>query len=82
MAIPLTRENVEAAKVLLDHPLIAQIFGELENDAIEAALNAGPLEHELRLSFVNEAKTIRAVRSKLLTLKARGADLDDTGASE
>lgn len=82
MALELSRESVNAAKMLLEHPLIKEIFNELEKDAIEAAFNAGPLEHELRLSLINEAKTIRAVRSKLLSLKAREASLDDAGASE
>lgn len=75
MAIELTKEAVNAAKALLDHPVVKEIFEELERDAIEAALNAGPLEHEIRLALLNEAKVIRAVRSKLHTLTLRGATL-------
>lgn len=75
MAIELTKEAVNAAKALLDHPVVNEIFEELERDAIEAALNAGPLEHEIRLALLNEAKVIRAVRSKLHTLTLRGAAL-------
>jgi CMP-N-acetylneuraminic acid synthetase len=82
MAIELTREKLEAARVLLDHPLIKEIFEELEKDAIESALSAGPMEHELRLARVNEAKVIRSVRQNLLSLKARGEYLSDAGASE
>lgn len=79
MALALTREHVEAAKTLLDHPLIKEIFDELEREAIEAAINAHPLEHDTRLAFINEAKVIRAVRHKLMVLKARG-DEGDLGA--
>lgn len=82
MALALSRENVNAAKVLLDHPLINEIFNELESEAIEAAINAGPLEHDLRAALLIEARSIRSLRSKLLTLKAREVSLDDEGASD
>ena len=81
MALELSRENVNAAKVLLDHPLINAIFDELEHDAIESAMQASPLDHDLRLAFINEAKVIRSLRSKLRSLKAREASLDDEGAT-
>lgn len=71
MAIELTPENVNAAKVILGHDVIKQIFDEMEHSAIEKALNTGPLDHELRLAFLNEAKVIRAVRSKLAMLGIR-----------
>lgn len=81
MALELSRESVNAAKMLLEHPLINEIFNDLEQDAIERALQAGPLEHDLRAAFLTEANTIRSLRSKLRSLKAREASLDDEGAA-
>lgn len=75
MALKLTKEAVEAAKVLLAHPVINEIFSDLEQEAIEGALNAGPLEHDLRFALLKEAQVVRSVRSKLTTLVAREAGL-------
>lgn len=76
MALKLSRENVEAAKALLDHPVINEIFSSLERDAIEGAMNAGPLEHDLRFALLKEAQIVRSLRSKLTTLVAREAGLN------
>jgi hypothetical protein len=80
MAIELTREAVNAAKLILSHPVINEIFTELETSAINGAMQAGPVEHEIRYALLCEAKAIRSLRSKLLTLKAREASLNDEGA--
>lgn len=80
MGIKLSRESVEAAKTLLSHPLIIEIFKELESEAIEAALETDPLEHDLRAALLVEVRAIRSLHSKLLTLKAREASLNDKGA--
>lgn len=82
MAIQLTQDAVNAAKSLLEHPLINEIFDDMERDAVNAAVNVSALEHELRLVLLMEVKVIRNLRSKLLLLKAREASLAEDSASE
>ena len=82
MAVELTSENVEAAKVVLNHPVVMAIFDELEKTAITQAIHA-PLDNDrIRADLMAEVRTIRALRSKLQSLKMRGASLTDEGASD
>ena len=59
--------NGEAER-LLNHPLINEIFDELENDAMEVAVQAKASDDETRRTSMNEIRAIRSLRQKLKTL--------------
>lgn len=56
------------AEMLLNHPLINQIFDGLEADAMETSVYANPSDDETRRTAMNEVRAIRALRLKLKTL--------------
>lgn len=59
--------NGEAER-LLNHPLFDEIFDELENGAMEVAVQAKPSDDETRRTSMNEIRAIRSLRQKLKTL--------------
>ena len=65
-------EHRGEAEYLLDSELLKEIFGQLERDALERAINAKASDDELRRTCTQEVRAIRAVRSQLETL-AKGA---------
>lgn len=54
------------AEYLLNHPLLQDIFGELEHEATEAAIETD--NTVARDMLVREVRTIRNLRQKLKTL--------------
>ncbi len=71
--------NGEAER-LLNHPLINEIFDELESDAMEIAVHAKPSDDETRRTSMNEVRAIRALRQKLKTLSEGKTILPKKGA--
>ena len=59
------RERSELARQLLDNPLFDAVLSEIEQAAIEAAINAPALADDIRAASLSEVRAIRAFRSKL-----------------
>lgn len=68
-------EKARDAKMLIDHPLVNEIFDALEREAMSAAINAAPLEHDLRAARMAEIRAIRSLRQRLRLLVAESAAL-------
>lgn len=56
------------AESLLNDSLLNEIFDELEQSALEGAVNAQPSDDEQRRTKLQEVRAIRAVRRKLNAL--------------
>lgn len=56
------------AEYLLNNSLLKEIFGQLEADAIERAIDAKSSDDELRRTCTQEVRAIRAVQHQLETL--------------
>jgi hypothetical protein len=83
MAVTLNKTNIQAAKMLLDHPLFEEIFGDMEASAINQAINAQLTDDATRSSQLSEARAIRSLRQKLRFMVSHGeATSGDKGASE
>ncbi|SDP08697.1 hypothetical protein [Phyllobacterium sp. OV277] len=60
--------DVNDALFLLEHPLIVRTLEELEQNAVNHAIAAPYNDHEKRQAFLADARSIRALRSKLKAL--------------
>lgn len=58
-------ERAELARQILDNPLFGAVLSELEQAAIETAINAPILADNIRAAAMAETRAIRAFRSKL-----------------
>lgn len=56
------------ARWLLEHPLLVRTLDELEQGAVNQAVNAPYNDHEKRQAYLADARSIRALRSKLKAL--------------
>ncbi|MBZ3693242.1 hypothetical protein [Phyllobacterium calauticae] len=56
------------ARWLLEHPLLVRTLDELEQSAINQAVNAPYDDHEKRQASCADIRSIRALRSKLTVL--------------
>lgn len=61
-------DHRRAAQAVLEHPILMELFSELEQSAINATLNAKSTDHEARLAHAIEAKTIRNLLSRIRSL--------------
>ena len=59
--------NGEAER-LVEHPIINEIFDELERDAMEMSIQSKASDDETRRTMMNEIRAIRALRQKLKSL--------------
>ena len=59
------RERAELARQILDNPLFNAVLSEIEQAAIETAINAPALADDIRAAAMAETRVIRAFRSKL-----------------
>lgn len=68
------------AQMLLDNALLQQIFTEMEASAIETCVNAPNSDDETRREAALEARVIRSLKQKLITLAEGKAKLPRRGA--
>lgn len=61
-------QRVARARGLLDDEFFLALMGELEADAIDAAIYAKPTDHDARQAACAEAKAIRDLRAKLTAI--------------
>lgn len=57
-----------AAQAILEFPFFTQLWDEMEQAAINACLNADYTDHEKRQAHAAEARAIRRVRERLVSL--------------
>ncbi len=72
-------QKVAAARDLQENPLYALLMDELEMSAINACVNAKPVEHDERAAAAAEVRAIRNFRRKL-NLLTEEAKADAKGA--
>ena len=60
------------ARFLLEHPLIIRTLEELEQSAVNQAVNAPYNDHEKRQACLADVRALRALRSKLKALVSEG----------
>jgi len=72
MVTKLNHEELNAARIILEHPLTAQILDEMENSAINAAVNAKITDEITPSAYLAEVRAIRGFRSRLQFIVADG----------
>ena len=60
--------------MILDHPIVQEIFNYLEQEALTHAVNASPSEPEIASAYLAETRAIRKFRSNLMFIIAKGTD--------
>ena len=63
-------DKARTAKMLLDTPLIQEVFDDIEQAAFNEAVNAKPADNETRAAKCAEVRAIRALRMRLALLVA------------
>lgn len=63
--VTLNRQQLEAARQILSHPLIVEIFDDLENGMLNGAVTAKPTEPEVVAAYLAEVRAIRSLRDRL-----------------
>lgn len=72
MATQLNRAQLEAARSIVNHPLVIEILDDMEYREINAAINAKPTDTNTVAAHLAEARAIRNFRSRLLFIVADG----------
>jgi len=65
MALNLDRAQLEAARQILTHPLVAEIFDDLEANMINSAVTSKPTEPAIVAAYLAEVRAIRNLRDRL-----------------
>lgn len=65
MVTKLSRHEIEAARQILTHPVVKEIFDGMEMDAINSAVSAKMTDTETQQSHLAHVRVIRAFRSRL-----------------
>lgn len=73
MALELNRENINAARQILDHPIVAEILTSMESDALNSAVNAKLTDTDTPTAYLAEVRAIRSFRSRLNFLIQEGS---------
>lgn len=54
-----------AVRAMMDIPYFNEVWDEIERNAVNACVNAGPTDPEKTLAYAAEARAIRKFRSRL-----------------
>lgn len=65
MASKLNHEELNAARMILQHPLTSEILDDLEKSAIDSAVNAKVADEITPAAYLAEVRAIRSFRSRL-----------------
>lgn len=65
MAANLDRAQLEAARQIFAHPLVAEILGDLETNMLNSAVTANPIEPAKVAAYLAEVRAIRNFRDRL-----------------
>ena len=72
MAIRYDKQAISAARMILDHPVVMEIFNDMEAEALNAAVNAKITDEETPAAFLAEVRAIRKFRSNLNFIVTNG----------
>lgn len=65
MAIKYDQQSINAARMILEHPIVMEIFEYMESQALNGAVNAKITDIETPAAFLAEVRAIRRFRSEL-----------------
>ena len=74
MALKLDQQSITAARMILDHPVVKEIFDDMEMEALNNAVNAKLTDTETPAAFLAEVRAIRKFRSNLAFTISQGED--------
>jgi hypothetical protein len=72
MAVKYDQQSVNAARIVLDHPVVDDILSSMELDAINAAVDAKLTDAETPAAYLAEVRAIRNFRNNLRQLVQLG----------
>lgn len=65
MAVKLTQEALNAARMIIEHPITQEILADMETSALNGAVNAKITDTETPAAYLAEVRAIRNFRSRL-----------------
>lgn len=65
MALKFSQQSIHAARMILEHPIVMEIFNHMESQALDGAVNAKITDIETPAAFLAEVRAIRKFRSDL-----------------
>ena len=74
MALKYDQHAISAARMILEHPVVMEIFSDMEAEALNAAVNAKITDEETPAAFLAEVRAIRKFKSNLNFIILKGAD--------
>ena len=76
MARKYDQQAIAAARMILDHPVVGEIFTDMENDALNNAVQAKITDHETAAAWLAEVRAIRKFRDSLRFLITTGENAE------
>ena len=74
MALKYDQHAISAARMILEHPVVMEIFSDMEAEALNAAVNAKITDEETPAAFLAEVRAIRKFKSNLNFIILKGTD--------
>lgn len=72
MAIKRDKQAIAAARMILDHEIVGEIFDDMEREAMNNAVTAKITDHETAAAWLGEVRAIRKFRDNLRFLISMG----------
>ena len=72
MASKLSEQEISAARMVLDHPIVIEILDAMEKTALDCAVNANPTDTGIVAAQLAEVRAIRKFRNKLRFMTSIG----------
>ena len=72
MVAKMNEQEINAARMVLDHPVVTEVLDDMEKTAMDNAVNAKPTDTETPAVWLAEVRAIRKFRSKLRFMTSMG----------
>ena len=72
MALKYDQQSISAARMILDHPIVNEIFDDMETEMVNAAINTKITDTETTTALLAEVRAIRKFRNNLKFLITNG----------
>ena len=72
MALKYDQQSINAARMILEHPIVNEIFDDMERDMMNAAINTKSIDTDLTAACLAEIRAIRKFKSTLNFLVTNG----------
>lgn len=83
MGLKYDQQSINAARMILDHPVVGEILDDMERDMLNTAVNTKSTDAETTAACLAEVRAIRKFRSTLNFLITNGeATLKRNAASK